>query len=70
MAKKDVSYKELSTDELNERLLERKLQLRKYRFAHAVSALEQPNTLRVTRKEIARLLTELTHREKAATLKA
>jgi large subunit ribosomal protein L29 len=44
--------------------------LRKARFAHAVSALEKPGSLRNIRKEIARLLTEINKRKQAEALKA
>jgi large subunit ribosomal protein L29 len=71
MAKsKKIPVSELATDELIEKVKELKLQLQKARFAHAVSALEKPATLKSMRKEIARLLTELNKRNKEEALKA
>ncbi len=63
---KKVSIIELGTDELLEKLNDSKVLLRKSRFAHAVSALENPSQLKVMRKDIARLNTELTKRSNAA----
>jgi large subunit ribosomal protein L29 len=71
MAKtKKLNLSELATDELNEKVKETKLQLQKARFSHAVSALENPSTLRVLRKDVARQLTELKKRSIEAALKA
>jgi large subunit ribosomal protein L29 len=70
MAKKLTDIKELATDELVDKISESRLQLRKARFAHAVSALEKPGSLKLLRKEIARLLTELNKRKKEEALKA
>ena len=67
MAKsKKISIKELSDDELYEKIDGDKLQLQKARFNHAVSMLENPNTLGILRKEIARAKTEARARELAA----
>lgn len=67
MAKsKKISLKELSDDELYEKIDGDKLQLQKARFNHAVSMLENPNTLGILRKEIARAKTEARARELAA----
>ena len=41
----------------------------KMKLQHAVSPLDNPNKLRETRKEIARMLTELTKRQKAENVK-
>jgi large subunit ribosomal protein L29 len=54
---------ELSTPELIERLDEESKQLVKLKLNHAVSPLENPNKIRVYRKTIARLSTELRRRE-------
>jgi len=67
MAKsKKISLKELSDDELYEKIDADKLQLKKARFNHAVSLLENPNVLGLLRKEIARSKTEARSRELAA----
>lgn len=54
---------ELSTQELVDRIAEETLQYRKMKFAHAVSALENPLELRWLRRDIARLKTELQKRK-------
>jgi large subunit ribosomal protein L29 len=45
------------------RLEEDKQRLKKLEFAHAISPLENPMTIRGLRKEIARLMTELKNRQ-------
>jgi large subunit ribosomal protein L29 len=54
--------KELSSEELNSRIIEEKHNLAKMRMAHAVSPIENPLSLRTTKRLIARLLTEQTKR--------
>jgi len=56
----------LSTEELNARLGEEKTNLTKLKFAHAVSAIENPIRIKNLRKEVARLNTELTKRKAAS----
>ncbi len=64
MAKlKKEDIKELSTDELVQRIDEEKLRLLKLKFNHTVSPLENPNVLKFLRRDIARLKTELRNRE-------
>ena len=60
---KKESLRELSVADLNERLEMAREQLVKMRLNHAASPLENPNTIRDTRKAIARILTELRRRE-------
>lgn len=55
--------KELSTKELTERIEAEKNNLVRMRVNHAVSPLESPIKLRHTRRDIARMLTELTNRK-------
>jgi len=57
---------ELSTEDLTARLQEEKVALNKLKFAHAVSAIENPNVLRASRNNIARLSTEISKRKNAA----
>ena len=57
---------ELSTEELVARIGEEKAKLTKLKFAHAVSAIENPTRITKVRKDIARLNTELTKRKAAA----
>ncbi len=54
---------ELGTAELIERLDEEKKQLVKMKLNHAVSPLENPNKLKVYKKAIARMETELRRRQ-------
>lgn len=55
--------KELSIEELKERLAEFKKQYADLKMAHAVTPLENPLQIRKTRRTVARLATELTKRE-------
>ena len=58
---------ELSQEDLTARLLEEKTALNKLKFAHAVSAIENPNVIKAARKNIARISTEVSKRKNAAT---
>lgn len=58
--------RELSTEELNEKLAEERLKLAKLRMSHAVSPAENPQELKHARRLIARLMTERTSRSKAS----
>ncbi|NAY92933.1 50S ribosomal protein L29 [Muricauda sp. JGD-17] len=55
--------KELSIEELKEKLAEFKKQHADLKMAHAVTPLENPLQIRSTRRTVARLATELTKRE-------
>ena len=61
--KNKESIKEMSTADLQEKLEQTREQLVKMRLNNVVSALENPNQIRNTRKKIARYLTELRRRE-------
>ncbi|HSU28363.1 MAG TPA: 50S ribosomal protein L29 [Chitinophagaceae bacterium] len=52
--------------DLKARLEEDKQRLKKLHFAHAISPLENPMTIRGLRKDIARLETELKNRDQQA----
>jgi large subunit ribosomal protein L29 len=54
--------KELSNDEIVTRIQEEKATLTKLKFAHAVSAIENPTRINKARKVVSRLNTELTQR--------
>jgi len=54
---------ELSTADLIERLEDESKQLIRLKLNHAVSPLENPNKIKVYRKTIARIKTELRKRE-------
>lgn len=53
----------LSAEELKEKIASEKETLRKLKFAHQISAVENPMKIRHTRKLIARLSTELKAKE-------
>lgn len=59
---KQEVIKELSTNDLVERLDEEKKQITRLKLNHAVSPLENPNKIKAYRKTIARLNTELRKR--------
>jgi large subunit ribosomal protein L29 len=56
----------LSTEELVAKISEERATLTKLKFAHAVSAIENPSRITKVRKGIAQLNTELTKRKAAA----
>ncbi|GGH07469.1 hypothetical protein GCM10011418_04650 [Sphingobacterium alkalisoli] len=62
---KNSEIVELSKEDLVARLVEEKTALNKLKFAHAVSAIENPNVLKAARKSIARISTEITKRKNA-----
>jgi len=55
---------------LTARISEEKKNLSKLKFAHAVSAIENPTRITKVRKDIARLNTELTKRKAASASEA
>ena len=63
---KNSEILELATEELVAKLNEERANLTKLKFAHAVSAIENPSRITKVRKEIARLNTELTKRKAAS----
>ena len=60
----------LTTDELNTRLNDAREELMKLRFQQATGELSDTTRLRVTRRLIARLLTELNQRDRAAQMES
>jgi large subunit ribosomal protein L29 len=56
----------LNETDLKARLEEEKQRLKKLEFAHAISPLENPMTLRGVRRDIARLHTELKLKQQQA----
>ncbi|MFN4086636.1 MAG: 50S ribosomal protein L29 [Spirosomataceae bacterium] len=56
---KKTDLKSLSVEQLNQQLAEERDRLQKLKFAHAITPIENPNRITQSRKEIARLLTEL-----------
>ena len=53
------SLKDLNEVDLKARIQEDELRLKKLEFAHAISPLENPMSIRSLRKDIARLKTKL-----------
>lgn len=60
---KQSEIKELTTQELEERLVEEKANLVKMKLAHNISPLENPLSIRATRRDIARVSSELRRRQ-------
>ncbi len=62
---KNTDIQKLSIDELKENIKGEAQKLQKLHFAHAISPIENPMQIRVSRKNIARLETELRQKEMA-----
>ena len=60
---KTSEIKDLTTEEIKEKIETEKAALTKMKMNHAVSPLENPMLIRTTRRNIARLMTELRNRE-------
>ncbi len=54
--------RELSTPEIKERIIDQSEYLNKLKLSHAISPLENPLKIGDTKKDIARLKTELQYR--------
>ena len=59
-------YRALDDNGLSDRISDNELQLKRLHFSHAVNPLENPQTIRAIRREIARLKTEQGSRKRAA----
>ena len=60
---KTSEIKDLTTEEIREKIETEKAALTKMKMNHAVSPLENQMLIRTTRRNIARLMTELRKRE-------
>lgn len=60
---KTSEIKELTTQEIQERIDNERSTLVRMKLNHAISPLDNPNKLMVARRNIARLMTELHARE-------
>ncbi len=60
---KKVEIKDLTTKELIEKVQDEKLLLTKMKLNHHINPLDNPMKIRQTRKNIARLVTELRLRQ-------
>jgi large subunit ribosomal protein L29 len=65
MKKTEKGFKNMSEQDILAQVKEQKNAITKMRFAHAVNQLDRPSMMKNTRKEIARMLTELNSRNKA-----
>jgi len=59
---KQSIVKDLTTDEIREKIKEEKASYVKLKMAHAVSPVENPMKIRASRRAIARMITELKKR--------
>lgn len=64
--KKFIELGEMSEADLNAELVQINVQYQKLRFDHTIKGLDNPVTLNTTKKDIARLQTEIRRREVAA----
>ncbi len=64
MKNKDI--KGLSEQELHEKIKEEKAGLNKMTLNHAVSPVENPAQIRINRRNVAKLMTEVNNRKKAS----
>ncbi len=53
------SLKEMTEADLRSRIEEDEMRIKKLKFAHAVSSIENPMNIRGVRKDLARIKTEL-----------
>jgi large subunit ribosomal protein L29 len=64
MATKEI--KGLSDQELMEKIQTEKADLNKMTLNHTISPVENPSKIRISRRNIAKMLTEVNNRKKAA----
>ncbi len=57
---KNSEIKALAVEEIKQKLIGEREAMQKLKFAHAISPIENPTKIKVTRKLIARLETALT----------
>ena len=65
MPTKKLNLKDLTDAELAEKLRDDYAQYTKLKFNHTVSHIESPTRIRQMRRDVARMKTEITKREKA-----
>ncbi|MEJ7586293.1 MAG: 50S ribosomal protein L29 [Ferruginibacter sp.] len=58
-----TSIRDLGPDELKAKIAEDELRLKKVSFAHSISPLENPVSMRLLRRDLARLKTALKSKE-------
>jgi large subunit ribosomal protein L29 len=62
---KNSELRNLTEDQLNERVSELSLNLFNYRFTARVGSLDNPSLIKSTRRELARIKTILTERKES-----
>ena len=60
---KMTEIKELADKDLREKIENAEVELHKMKLTHAVSPLENPSQIKIARRDIARMKTELRQRE-------
>lgn len=58
----NISLRELMIEDLKARINEDEVRLKKLEFAHAITPLENPMSIRALRRDIARMKSELNKR--------
>ncbi|MEO6838199.1 MAG: 50S ribosomal protein L29 [Ginsengibacter sp.] len=61
-----TSLKSMTEPDLKSRIVEDELRIKKLKFAHSVSPLENPMSIRDVRKDLARTKTELRKKQLGA----
>jgi large subunit ribosomal protein L29 len=61
--KKYIELKEMSDGDLKDELKQINVQYQKLRFDHTIKGLDNPVTLKNTKRDVARILTEIRKRE-------
>ncbi|MBC9912526.1 50S ribosomal protein L29 [Chitinophaga varians] len=59
MAKEKLDLNGLSIQDLQEKISAEELRLKKMKFGHAITPIENPMSIRSVRRDIARMQTEL-----------
>ncbi len=62
--------KELTLEELKDRIREEKAAYTKLKFSHSISAIENPLRIKMARRTVAQLNTELTNRVNSTQVEA
>lgn len=65
MAKKSSkeNLSDLSLEQLQDQVADSKLQLKKMKFTHSIQPIENPMEIRLAKRKVARLMTELSKRK-------
>tara|TARA_B100001758_G_C17844961_1_gene321178 strand:- start:5 stop:199 length:195 start_codon:yes stop_codon:yes gene_type:complete len=56
-------YKEMTDEELKKKLFDSRVDYKKMKLQHSVSQIENPSQIKYTRRDIARMITELKKRD-------